>query len=112
MSFSDGDPSAIEFRPEFVDGIVAFFDGQYDGLSQKERAHAIGVIANTLASLAMNQTRAMDAKSMGITLDTLSDASNATVEALVNDESASYLFPQSLRICEIIRDAIVERKGE
>jgi hypothetical protein len=77
----------------------------------KERAHATGVVANTLAALAINQARGVDADSMTITLDTLTDSSNETIESFVTDESAALLFPQSLRICEIIREAILKREA-
>lgn len=94
------------FRPEFVDEIVGFFGDRFEALHPKERAHAVGVVANTLASLAVNQTGGADRERMTATLATLSDSTNETVETFVQDESVSYLFPQSARICEVIRDAI------
>ena len=99
----------VEFRPEFVDQIVGFFGEQFITLQPKERGHAIGVVANTLASLAVNQSRAVDADGIAVALDTLSPRSNELVEAIIQDESVSYLFPQSARICDVIRDAIAKR---
>ncbi len=88
-----------------------FFAGQFGELSTKERAHAIGVVANTLAALAVNQARGIDADSMAATLGTLTSSSNETIESFVTDESAGLLFPQSLRICEIIREAVSKREA-
>lgn len=99
----------VEFRPEFVDQIVGFFGEQFTALQPKERGHAIGVVANTLASLAVNQARGVDADGMTATLGTLNPRSNELIETLVQDESVSYLFPQSARICEVIRGAIAKR---
>mgnify|MGYP001275726248 CR=1 FL=1 len=98
-----------EFRPEFVDQIVVFFGEQFSTLQPKERGHAIGVVANTLASLAVNQAQSVDADGMTATLGTLSERSNELIETLVQDESAGYLFPQSARICDVIREAITQR---
>ncbi len=99
----------VEFRSEFVDQIVGFFGEQFNTLQPKERGHSIGVIANTLATLAVNQANAVDADGMAATLHTLSPRSNELIETLVQDESASYLFPQSARICEVIREALASR---
>jgi len=99
----------VEFRPEFVDQIVGFFGDQFASLQPRERGHAVGVVANTLASLAVNQTKAVNAEGMAATLGTLSPRSNELIETLVQDESVSYLFPQSARICDVIRAAISER---
>lgn len=107
MSLSE--ERGVEFRTEFVDQIVGFFGEQFTTLQPKERGHAVGVIANTLASLAVNQANSVDADGMASTLDTLSPRSNELIETLVHDESASYLFPQSARICEVIRGAIAKR---
>ena len=99
----------VEFRPDFVDQIVGFFGEQFTTLKPKERGHAVGVVANTLASLAVNQARAVDSDGMAATLDTLSVRSNELIETLVHDDSASYLFPQSARICDVIRAAITKK---
>lgn len=112
MSFPDRDPSTVEFRPEFVDGIVGFFGEQFDSLSPKERTHTIGVVANTLASLAMNQTRTASIDGMVIALSTLSGSSNETIAGFVQDKSAGNLYPQSMHICEAIRDAIARRQEQ
>lgn len=99
----------VDFRPEFVDQIVGFFGEQFSTLQPKERGHSIGVIANTLASLAVNQANSVDPEGMIATLGTLSPRSNELIEDLVQDESASLLFPQSARICAVIRDAVAKR---
>lgn len=99
----------VDFRPEFVEQIVGFFGEQFITLQPKERGHAVGVVANTLASLAVNQARAVDPDGMAATLGTLSARSNEFIDTLVQDESTSYLFPQSARICAVIRDAIAKR---
>ena len=98
----------VDFRPEFVDQIVGFFGDQFITPEPKERGHAVGVIANTLASLAVNQVRAVDADGMAATLGILSPRSNELIGALVQDVSVSYLFPHSARICDLIRVAISE----
>lgn len=102
--------SPVEFRPEFVDQIVCFFGDQFAVLQPKERGHAVGVVANTLASLAVNQARAVHADGMAATLGTLSDRSNELIETFIGDESVGYLFPQSARICDVVRDAIAQRQ--
>lgn len=88
---------------------MVFFGEQFSALKSKERGHAIGVVANTLASLAVNQAQSVDADGMTVTLGTLSDRSNELIETLVQDESAGYLFPQNARICAVIRDAFSNR---
>lgn len=102
--------SAEEFRPEFVDGIVGFFGERFEFLHPKERAHAVGVVVNTLASLAVNQANRVDGDGMSATLDTLSDSTNQLIETFVHDESVSYLFPQSACICEVVREAFLKRQ--
>lgn len=110
MSLSGIGVESPEFRPEFVEQIVGFFGDQFDALGQKERAHSVGVVANTLAALAVNQARAINADGMSMTLATLGNSTNEIIENFVNDESVTYLFPQSLRICEIIQGAIAKRE--
>lgn len=110
MSLPDTGAKLPEFRPEFVKQIVGFFGEQFDSLSQKERAHSVGVVANTLAALAVNQARAINADGMATALGTLSDSANGLIEIFVHDESVDYLFPQSSQICGIIRNAIASRQ--
>lgn len=100
-----------EFGTEFVERIVEFFGQNFNNLHPKERAHSIGVVANTLAALAVNQARSVDAQGMTATLDTLNVATNRTIEALVADDSVSFLFPQSRRICDVMHSAIDARQA-
>ena len=69
-----------EFRPEFVEGIVTYFEGIFPTATQNERAHAVGVIANTLLSLGMNNDIVMT--SPGAARDTLDLLPPDTVESI------------------------------
>ncbi len=99
----------VEFRVEFADEIVRYFGGMFADLHERERAHATGVVANTLAALAVNNAQAVDVLGMRGVMDMLSRGSQIDVGTMVNDDSVRFLFPQSAGICDVIRVAIGER---
>lgn len=101
--------SSPGFRIEFAEQITDFFAQRLDELSPRERAHAAGVVCNTVVSLALNQGQRFSVDGMKATLSTLSDATNTTIGIFVSDESVGMLHAQSKRICEVLHTAIMEQ---
>ena len=100
------------FRASFVEEIIDFFGKNSADLQGRERAHAVGVVANTLAAFAINQGRYFNVDTVGDALSALSEDANASIESLISDESIRMLHEQSKKICEMLKAAIERRKTE